>query len=190
MRGYGRSTVYSKHEDYAQELIVADMIGLLDSLGRKKAVWVGHDWGSPVVWNIASHHPDRCEAIASLCVPYWTLERGLEHIKQYINRDIYPADKFPSGQWEYQEYYLENFADAVRSFEKDPYITTKALFRKGNPEIKGKPTGTAMVRIEGGWRGGGDWPDVPRDVDVVTEADLATYSAFLKKNGFFGPDSW
>ena len=117
MRGYGRSTVYSKHEDYAQELIVADMIGLLDSLGRKKAVWVGHDWGSPVVWNIASHHPDRCEAIASLCVPYWTLERGLEHIKQYINRDIYPADKFPSGQWEYQEYYLENFADAVRSFE-------------------------------------------------------------------------
>src|SRR4029077_12648734 len=79
MRGYGRSSVYGKHSDYAQELIVRDMIELIDSTGRKKAVWVGHDWGSPVVWNIASHHPDRCEAVASLCVPYYTIDRGLDH---------------------------------------------------------------------------------------------------------------
>src|SRR5579872_2554747 len=49
MRGYGRSSVYGKHDDYAQELIVRDMIELLDSTGRAKAVWVGHDWGSPFV---------------------------------------------------------------------------------------------------------------------------------------------
>ena len=52
MRGYGRSSVYSQHAAYAQEPVVCDMLDLLDTLGREKAVWVGHDWGSPVVWNL------------------------------------------------------------------------------------------------------------------------------------------
>ena len=67
MRGYGRSSVYPRHEDYAQQEIVADMIELLDHLGARRAVWVGHDWGAPVVWGIAQHHPDRCHAVANLC---------------------------------------------------------------------------------------------------------------------------
>ena len=48
MRGYGRSSVYQRHEDYALEQTVIDMIELLNALGRERAVWVGHDWGSPV----------------------------------------------------------------------------------------------------------------------------------------------
>ncbi|HSE02836.1 MAG TPA: alpha/beta hydrolase, partial [Methylomirabilota bacterium] len=70
MRGYGRSSVYPRHEDYALEHAVRDMIELLDALGLEKAVWVGHDWGSPVVWSLASHHPERCWGVANLCVPY------------------------------------------------------------------------------------------------------------------------
>src|SRR5918911_645479 len=45
MRGYGRSSVYKRHEDYALEHAVQDMLELLNALGREKAVWVGHDWG-------------------------------------------------------------------------------------------------------------------------------------------------
>ena len=59
LRGYGRSTVYSEHSDYSLEKNVADMIALLDALGHERAIWVGHDWGAPVVWSIASHHPGR-----------------------------------------------------------------------------------------------------------------------------------
>jgi pimeloyl-ACP methyl ester carboxylesterase len=43
MRGYGRSSVYPKHEDYALANAVHDMLELLDSLGHEKAIWVGHD---------------------------------------------------------------------------------------------------------------------------------------------------
>src|SRR5260370_20713596 len=64
MRGYGRSSVYHTHADYALEQIVQDMLELLDAVGQDKAVWVGHDWGSPVVWSLASHHPDRCHSAA------------------------------------------------------------------------------------------------------------------------------
>ena len=70
MRGYGRSSIYTRHQDYALEQVVADMIELLDAIGVERAIWVGHDWGSPVVWSIAQHHPERCHGVVSLCVPY------------------------------------------------------------------------------------------------------------------------
>jgi pimeloyl-ACP methyl ester carboxylesterase len=43
MRGYGRSSIYGRHEDYALEEVVADMIELADALGAERAIWVGHD---------------------------------------------------------------------------------------------------------------------------------------------------
>ena len=49
MRGYGKSSVYHSHGDYAQTEIVKDMLELHEAAGDGKAVWVGHDWGSPVV---------------------------------------------------------------------------------------------------------------------------------------------
>jgi len=191
MRGYGRSSAPATHQDYAQELIVADMLELLESLGAEQAVWVGHDWGAPVVWNIASHHPDRAVAAANLCVPYFTLERGLESSLELLDRTIYPVDKYPAGQWEYQLFYQEQFDRATAVLEADVTNTLKALFRKGDPAGLGKPSRTAMVRIDGGWFGGAtSAPDVPRDGDVIDEADLARYAAALERNGFFGPNSY
>jgi pimeloyl-ACP methyl ester carboxylesterase len=191
MRGYGRSTVHPRHEDYAMEPIVADMIELLDSLGHQKAIWVGHDWGSPVVWGIASHHPDHCDGVANLCVPYFPKGFTAEAAIALIDRSIYPAAEFPAGQWEYQLFYRENFATAQAVFEANIEATLKALFRKGNPDAKGKPSRTAFVRRDGGWFGGKpSAPDLPRDADIVSEADLSTYVAALTRNGFRGPDSW
>ena len=67
----------------------------------------------------------------------------------------------------------------------------KVLFRKGDAAARGQPARTAAIRKQGGWFGGtGKAPDVPRDADVLTEADLAAYTAALERNGFFGPDSW
>jgi pimeloyl-ACP methyl ester carboxylesterase len=191
MRGYGRSTVHLRQVDYATEHVTADMIELLDSLGREKAIWVGHDWGSPVVWSIASHHPDRCHGVANLCVPYFPKGLGSAGAARLIDRDIYPEAEFPAGQWEYQLFYRENFDKACAVFEADVQAMVKAMFRKGNPAGKGKPSRTAFVRKDGGWFGGAPVaPDLPRDGDVLTEADLDTYTASLTRNGFSGPMSW
>jgi len=191
MRGYGRSSVYRRHEDYAIEHAVEDMLELLHALGRDKAVWVGHDWGSPVVWSLASHHPDKCFGVANLCVPYLVKGFSFESILPLIDRSTYPETEFPAGQWEYQLFHEENFDDARRSFEADVRNTVKAFFRKGRPDGQRKPARAAFVRKEGGWFGGaGKAPDLPLDADVLSEEDLSTYVAFLRANGFFGPDSW
>jgi pimeloyl-ACP methyl ester carboxylesterase len=192
MRGYGRSTVHPRTEDYALEAIVADMLEMADALGIARAVWVGHDWGSPVVWSIAAHHAERCLGVASLCVPYIAQGFSLPNLVKLIDRRVYPEAEFPAGQWDYQFFYEENFEKTVRDFEADIAATVRALFRSGNPAARAKPSRTATIRRDGGWFGGaGRAPAaVPLDTGVLTEADHAQYVAALTRNGFFGPDAW
>jgi pimeloyl-ACP methyl ester carboxylesterase len=189
MRGYGRSSVYARHEDYAQAEIVKDMLELLDALGAPKAIFVGHDWGSPVVWSLAQHHADRCYGVANLCVPYLPNGFAPANLIALADRALYPEDKFPAAQWDYQLFYEENFEAAKAGFEANIRATVKALFRAGNPAGKGRPFRTALTRARGGIFGGAA-PDVPRDPRVLSATDEDAYTAALERNGFFGPDSW
>lgn len=191
MRGYGRSTVYARHDDYALENTVADMMELLDHLGARKAVWVGHDWGSPVVWSIAQQHPDRCHGVANLCVPYQPEGFAVENTIPLVDRTIYPEDKYPAGQWDYQLHYRENFAGAQKEMEADPRATVKVLFRAGSDAGQGKPAVTSATRAQGGWFGPlGRAPEVPLDTRVLSEEEAGVYAEALARNGFFGPNSW
>ncbi|MEM7542497.1 MAG: alpha/beta hydrolase, partial [Pseudomonadota bacterium] len=163
----------------------------LDGLDCEKAIWVGHDWGCATVWSIASHHPDRCFGVANLCVPYRTLELGIDVLISLVNRSVYPLDEFPAGQWEYQMFYRENFARAQEVFDNNPYNAVRALFRKWGPNEAGLPALTAHVRRDNGWFGGMTAaPDTERDDDVVSEADLRIYASALERNSFFGPCSY
>jgi soluble epoxide hydrolase / lipid-phosphate phosphatase len=190
MRGYGRSSVYKTHADYEQKNVVADMIELVDDLDIKRAIWVGHDWGCATVWNIARHHSDRCIAVANLCVPYYTIEAGWNGLLPYINRSIYPEDEYPAGQWEYQCYYEESFAAATAAFDADPEKLVSLIFRRGNPDGRGKVAGTAMTRKEGGWFGGGAMPDLANDPSVISAEEVKQYAQSLQRNSFFGPDAY
>lgn len=191
MRGYGNSSIYDTHDAYRLELVVEDMLELIDSLKSDKAIWVGHDWGSPVVWSIASHHPERCSGVASLCVPYATIERGLDEIIKLVDRKIYPENVYPAGQWEYMRFYEESFYQAIATMDANPRNLIQLMFRKGNPEGTGKPAGTAVTRIRGGFFGNlPEAPEFPRDDDIISEEELDIYANSLVRNGFFGPCSW
>ena len=191
MRGYGRSSTYDEASAFSQQEIVTDMVELADHLGAERPVWVGHDWGSPVVWNLASHHPERCHGVVNLCVPYRTLDLSWEATIELVDRDVYPIDQYPAGQWDYQLHYQESPERAAEVFGADSYATVRALFRKGDPSQVGRPTFSATVRADGGWfRGADRAPLVPIDHDVVSEADLRSYAAALDRNGFSGPNAW
>ena len=164
------------------------MIELLDCLAMRRRSGSGTTGEARWYGDLASHHPDRCHGVANLCVPYFPKGFSAETLLPLIDRTIYPEAEFPAGQWEYQLFYQENFDKARAAFEADVTATVKALFRKGNPAGKGKPSRTAFVRNDGGWFGGRpEAPDLPLDTDVLTEAELDTYVAALTRNGFFGP---
>ena len=135
--------------------------------------------------------PEHCSAVANLCVPYIANGFAVANLIALVNREVYPQSAYPAGQWEYQLFYEENFERARSAFEADIESTVRALFRKGNPAAKGKPSRTAEVRRDNGWFGGAEKaPSIPRDPEVISEEDLSIYTAALARNGFYGPDSW
>ncbi|HVV41763.1 MAG TPA: alpha/beta hydrolase [Nitrobacter sp.] len=69
-RGYGATDRPEKVEDYDLEHLTGDLVGLLDHLGIDKAVFVGHDWGGFVVWQMALRHPGRVAGVVGVNTPH------------------------------------------------------------------------------------------------------------------------
>ena len=69
-RGYGASERPPRTEDYAITELAGDIAGLLTALDIDTAVYAGHDWGAPVVWNSALLHRDRVAGVIGVNNPY------------------------------------------------------------------------------------------------------------------------
>mgnify|MGYP001627446288 CR=1 FL=1 len=67
-RGYGRSDKPADVAAYNLLFLAGDAIAVLDDVGADKALVVGHDWGAPVAWALATAMPDRVERLAVLSV--------------------------------------------------------------------------------------------------------------------------
>lgn len=70
-RGYGRTSVPPRVSDYRIEALIADLHGLLDALQLETAVFVGHDWGAIVLWQMAMLAPERIEKLVILNIPHY-----------------------------------------------------------------------------------------------------------------------
>ena len=53
LRGYGDSSRPRGKEPYRIEHLVADVEALFDSLGARRRILVGHDWGGAIAWQAA-----------------------------------------------------------------------------------------------------------------------------------------
>ena len=69
-RGFGGSSRPSEIDAYDIVQLTGDLTGLLDALDEESAVFVGHDWGSMVVWNLALIAPERVRAVVGMSVPF------------------------------------------------------------------------------------------------------------------------
>jgi pimeloyl-ACP methyl ester carboxylesterase len=69
-RGYGRSSRPTAVEAYDITHLTGDLLGLLDDIGEERAVFVGHDWGAMVVWQLALRAPERVAGVVGMSVPF------------------------------------------------------------------------------------------------------------------------
>jgi len=69
LRGYHPDTLVPGRP-YDALCLAEDAIGLLDALGLKSAVLVGHDWGATLVWGAAALAPDRVDGIVPIAIPH------------------------------------------------------------------------------------------------------------------------
>jgi pimeloyl-ACP methyl ester carboxylesterase len=69
-RGYSPGARPTGVAAYATDLLVADVVGLADSLGIASFDVVGHDWGAVVAWLVAAAHPERVRSLTAVSVPH------------------------------------------------------------------------------------------------------------------------
>lgn len=68
LRGFGEAPRPTDVRPYRRLFIVADILGLLDTLGVKHSHIVGHDWGAALTWKLAGSYPERFDRVVVLSV--------------------------------------------------------------------------------------------------------------------------
>ena len=170
-RGYGHSTCPTEVTDYDIEHLTGDLIGLLDHYGYEKATFVGHDWGSNVVWGLALLHPDRVDRVINLSVPYQA--RGeqpwIEMMEAFFGDDFYFVhfNRQPG------------VADAVLNDNARQFL--RNMYRKNVPLVAPEP-GMMMINIAR--------EEAPRGEPIMTDAELAVYVDAFEATGFTGSINW
>jgi pimeloyl-ACP methyl ester carboxylesterase len=177
VRGYGGSDKPEPVEAYAIEEMCADIAGLIEALGERQAVLVGHDWGAPIVWNTALFHPEKVRAVAGLGVPH--IGRGPVPRIQLFRR-LY------AGRFFYQLYFqapgvaeAELEADVRASLRKIYYAASGEALSAGLPGLLADKPADARL-LDG-------VPDPDPFPAWLGEADLAFYVSQFERSGFRGP---
>src|ERR1700684_4368450 len=165
MRGYGLTDSPAEIERYTLFHLVGDLVGVLDALGEKTAVVVGHDWGAPVAWHCALLRPDRFRAVVGLSVPF--RPRGATR----------PTSVMPQTESSFfYQLYFQAPGVAEAELQRDPRDTVRRLLYSGSGDIPRRSDNTmgdqapGMIPKTGGF--------LTRTVDPatlpawLTEADI------------------
>ncbi|MFC9685175.1 alpha/beta fold hydrolase [Streptomyces sp. NPDC056948] len=70
VRGYGRSSRPATVESYRVRELVEDTVTVVEALGERSAVVIGHDWGASIASTSALLRPEVFRAVGLLSVPY------------------------------------------------------------------------------------------------------------------------
>lgn len=191
LRGFGGSSAPAASDAYSINAIVDDMIELHDHVGARPAIWIGHDQGSPVAGALASHHPQRCRGLVVVSVPYLPDAFALPSLLPLIDRQLYPADQYPDGPWDYYRFYLTHFDQATRDFDADISASLAAIYRPGNPAAGGQVNRSAKITAGGGWFGSAHHaPPVSPDPTLWPPADFDALVEAFKVTGFRPGNAW
>jgi len=68
-RGYSPGARPPRRRDYTMDRLEADVVGLIESIGRPVHL-VGHDWGASSGWLVAAHRPELVRTWTAVSVPH------------------------------------------------------------------------------------------------------------------------
>jgi pimeloyl-ACP methyl ester carboxylesterase len=160
MRGFGRSSAPAEVESYDVVALCDDMCGLLDAVGEQAAIFVGHDWGANVVWQLAVRAPERVRAVAGLSVPFIPRAPAapIPIMRSHLGEDFYIV-------W----FQAPGVADAALAQDVRRTLTTKRQW-------------TAQ------WAQEDDSPSEPPA--WMSEQELGVYVEAFERTGFTGGLNW
>ena len=176
MRGYGGTDAPKEPDSYVSKVFCADMAGVLDALGIEKAVFVGHDWGGSVIWQMGLRYPERVERLVGLNTPY--AGPGGGKVTELL-RDYHGL----TDKTFYMRYFLQPGV-AEAELEADVRTTFKKVFL---PYTRAEDFTTFMTV---GGDGSGVIAKIENTDTFLTEEELDVYTETFERTGFTGGLNW
>ncbi|MGH9138053.1 MAG: alpha/beta fold hydrolase [Acidimicrobiales bacterium] len=174
MRGYGRTTQPNAIDAYSVDHIAGDLHGLLDDIGAERAVFVGHDWGAEIVWNLSVLYPERMAAVAGLSVPF------------HPRSAVPPTQMFQAifGERFFYILYFQEPGVADAELNADPGHAIRKFIAAGSSIDVGQVM-QRMAAADG--RGLLDrFPDVDGRPSWMTDAEIGRFVEEFTRTGFTG----
>jgi pimeloyl-ACP methyl ester carboxylesterase len=180
-RGYGATDRPAAVTDYSIEHLTGDLVGLLDHLEIDKAIFVGHDWGGFVVWQMPLRHLARVAGVVGVNTPH-TARAPIDPIAIYRKR---------FGDQMYIVQFQDPAHEPDRIFASDVGRTFDFLMRRPRPPAPPDAGGTAppinlaLPQMVAGYDAARDAREKilsPQERDVFVRAFTAT--------GFTGGINW
>lgn len=177
VRGYGRSSKPAEVHDYRMLQKVADVVGVVEALGNRPTVLVGHDWGAPIAWNSAMLRGELFAGVAGISVPY-AAPTGAAGLR--------PTTAMRMGETDHEFYinYFQQVGRAEAEIETDVRSWLLGFYWCGSGDIENGPN-VAQVKKGSQMRDIFEYPDsMPK---WMTDHDLDVYTREFEYSGFFGP---
>lgn len=176
VRGYGGSDKPEAIEAYDMKSMTGDVVGVIDALGEREAILLGHDWGAPIIWSTAVLHPDRVRAAIGMSVPF-------------LGRPHRPAtemwQKLYEGRFFYQLYFQRPGVAEAELEEDIPATIRKTYYAASGDADSGNRAFLSNKGPDAKFLDGMVDPDpLPA---WLTEEDVAYYVSQFEESGFRGP---
>jgi pimeloyl-ACP methyl ester carboxylesterase len=180
-RGYGQTDRPQAIAAYNILDLVGDIVGLVNTLGEKHAVIVGHDWGAIVAQQAALLRPDLFRALGLLSVPF--IPRG----------PVRPAVRFAeiTRQMHFYQDYFQEPDKVERELEEDVLGTLLGLLAESSL-APGQTVTHSIAAFPKDLRlGDVIRARVPNRLPAwLTQDDIDFYVAEFARTGFRGGINW
>lgn len=130
-RGYNLSDKPKGVENYDVKFLVGDVVAVIKSLGREKAIVVGHDWGGAVAWQVALNVPQVVDKLIIFNLPH---PRGLN--RELVNNPQQQANSQYARNFQQEDSHTKITAEGLARWVKDPAAREKYVeaFKKSDLE--------------------------------------------------------
>lgn len=184
-RGYGASYRPAEVAEYGIRSLTGDLLGLVEECsGAEQAIYVGHDWGALITWEMARLYPQRVSAVVGVSVPFVAYPGPPTQIMKMIY-----GDRF------FYMLYFQQVGPAETEMGSDVRRTMEGVMWGASGPGRPAEIPTELPPMEGTgfltmmpappplpWSGPeGVW---------MTAADMDRYVADFTTSGFFGPVSY
>ncbi|UCM86667.1 alpha/beta fold hydrolase [Streptomyces marincola] len=176
VRGYGRSSKPADVAAYRMRELVADAAAVVEALGERSAVVVGHDWGAEIASHCALLRPDVFTAVGMLGVPY--SPRG----------GVRPTEMFGRLGDGSQEFYVSYFQEPGRAeaeIEPDVRAWLRGFYAALSAGTMPGPDAPPPYFVSHGGRLADRFPAGPLP-GWLDERDLDVYAAEFERTGLTG----